>query len=216
MLCSVAGNSQYDDWEPRPVFTKTTNINMDYAGDLPEADPLFPQMIHVTSISPEATKLFDNWNPGADNEGRLKYNCKKVALLTASGNHEKTVTAECMGCAIKFMEWQVRIREMFQPGEAINVQAQFRETALRGLKTVGAEESFVPWKRVAHDRKWGKTYGDWIVKTGIEGLVEAGELVYQMVVKDREATENKGKVIINPALSGNARGKEAIKRVSKK
>jgi hypothetical protein len=122
-----------------------------------------------------------------------------------------------MACAIKFMEWQVRLREMFQPGEAVNTQAEFRGMALKGLKAVGAEEMFVSWKRVAHDRKWGDKYGDWIVKTGIEGLVEAGELVWQQTIKgtgeDRKASENKRKVLINPAFSGNVTGKEAVKRV---
>jgi hypothetical protein len=49
----------------------------------------------------------------------ILYNLKKVALISASANRDKTVTAACLAAAIKFMDWQLRLREVFRPSEAI-------------------------------------------------------------------------------------------------
>jgi hypothetical protein len=72
----------------------------------------------VTSMEEKAEAMLDQWNPPVPDAGRLRYNAKKVALLSASANSETTVTAECMRKALLFMEWQIDIRKQFKPGAA--------------------------------------------------------------------------------------------------
>jgi hypothetical protein len=212
---------KYADWEPRPVFTSgyTRDIDVDKLDEviknIPAQEPAFPQVTKVESISNEAIKMYDEWEPICDNVGRIKYNCKKVAILSASGNHEAVVTAECMAAAIRFAEWQVKLRNVFQPGEAMNQQAEARNKVMKGLKAAGAESKYVSWRRLSHDLKWGATYGDWIISKCIEGLQEAGEICFKMVVdEDGAASEDKGRVILNPAITKNEEAKRLINTVS--
>jgi hypothetical protein len=109
----------------------------------------------MPSISAEAQALYDGWNPAVTSIGRLRQNLMKVALLTASAKGEKEVTADCMSKAIRFMEWQLKIREIFKPSkaEAGNKEAVFTNLLLPALEQKGALTEFVSWRRVSLDRK---------------------------------------------------------------
>ena len=206
----------YRPWTRATMSSQT--VSLDYTdGMVPNLDPLTNTIMHVESISPDADQLHQDWNPVCEHPGRIKYNCLKVAIITASANRENVVTVDCMATAIKFMEWQLRLRKVFETGHSLNQGAECRDVILKTLKAKGAEREFVSWRRVSHDHKWGEKYNDWLVKTTIENLVEAGELVYQkMMSKDgdeTEAGENKKRVILNPAFTGSEEGRRALKTV---
>jgi hypothetical protein len=131
-------------------------------------------------ISEGAQKLFDDWNP-VGGGSRIKQNCIKVALIATMMNHEETVTEECMRCAIGIMEWQIELRKIFQPGEALNDEAKCRVAVLAAMEAAGARSTYVNIKRIAHDRKWGDRFGDRIVRNTISNLGEMGEIMPKLI-----------------------------------
>jgi bifunctional DNA primase/polymerase-like protein len=135
----------------------------------------------VSSIDPEARKLLDEWTPDIVGKGRLKYNCKKWAILTAAINGEHRVTAACARKAIRMFEWQVAIRRKFQPGEADdrNREAQFTDILLKALVAYGGDKKFVSWKRIANDRKWVRQIDPSIILRAIANLDKIGTIQHE-------------------------------------
>ena len=156
-------------WQPPASNAVTLTEDDDYTA-------LVPREPRISGMSPEAEAIYEGWQPEGGGS-RIKQNCMKVALITAMMNHEETVSEECMRCAIRFMEWQITLRRVFEPGEAINDSARCRTVILDAMERVGAKQRFINIKRLAHDRKWGKRFGDWLVKTTIKNLADMGEIV---------------------------------------
>src|SRR5208337_1462848 len=149
----------------------------------------------VSSISDEAQALYDGWNPAATSIGRLRQNLMKVALLTASANGDDEVNAECMAKAILFMEWQLKIREVFKPSEAEagNKEAVFTNLLLPALEQKGAFTEFVSWRRIALDRKWDKKIDAGLQYRTVENLIKLGRLIQEEVPDDDDAKGKKTK-----------------------
>jgi len=133
----------------------------------------------VRDIADAARARFDAWNPPVFDVDRLKYNALKVALLTASANGDQTVSDNCMRKALLFMEWQIRIREHFQPGEAKeqNKEAWFAERLLACLERAGAHENFVSWRRISLDNRWDKKIDAGVQLRTVKNLVALGRLI---------------------------------------
>lgn len=150
-------------------------------------------------IATECQALLDNLlYLGEEEEGRLKYIAKKVALLTAAANGDQTVGVKCMEAAIEFVKWQGRLREVFKIGVAAenSLEAQFTEALLGALRQRGGDKKHIAWRRLAHDRKWEERFGPRVVNTTVKALVESGTLeVYTYVEKD---DEGRNKVKENP------------------
>jgi hypothetical protein len=141
----------------------------------------------VRQMSPEATQLYDEWTPSAaDNEGRLKYNAKKIAILKACANDEETVSGFRMQQAIRFMQWQIRIRETFKPGEAekMNRQAWFTERLTAALERAGAKKKFVNWRRISLDNRWDNKIDAGVQLMTVDNLVKLGRLIEEPEEED--------------------------------
>jgi len=139
-------------------------------------------------IAPEACALLENLTDlDEEEEGRLKYIAKKIALLTAAANGDDIVGVGCMNAAIEFAKWQGRLREVFTIGVAAenSLEAQFTEALLGALRQRGGEEKFIAWRRLAHDRKWEERFGPRVVNTTVKALIESGTLeVHTYIEKD--------------------------------
>jgi hypothetical protein len=132
----------------------------------------------VFGLEPEAEAMWDTWDRPQDEDGRLRYNLMKVALLTASGNRESVVSVRCMRCAITLMDWEAALRDVFKPGVAENTQAaKFTETAVRTLARLGAASRPINWKTIANNYDWVERFSAQIVNWGISSLIEVGKLV---------------------------------------
>ena len=91
----------------------------------------------VQSIHPDAEALKDEWiSPREDEEGntRLEFLLLKVAILAASANDEEEVSVPCMRAAIAFLEWQGKLKEVFQVGMAKNLEAEFDAMAIDAIQ----------------------------------------------------------------------------------
>jgi hypothetical protein len=161
---------------------------------------------YVKAISDGAQQLLDEWQP-IGGGSRIKQNCMKVALITTMMHGEETVAHECMRCAIGIMEWQIELRKVFRPGEAVNDEAKCRVVILSAMEAAGAKHAYVNVKRMAHDRKWGDRFGDRIVKNAIANLQEMGEIVPKIVESDGGAKKSKSEYKLrNWSPGGNTGG----------
>jgi hypothetical protein len=153
----------------------------------PEGDYDFTSHIeaqNVSRMSEGAQQIYDAWQTAADASGRLKYNLMKIALLTASCNKDAEVKPEGMAAAIRFMEWQVTLREVFKPSVALDTaEAKFAEQAMQTFIRKGGQQQPINWKRIANDRKWGDKFGDRLVASGIKWMIETGR-IYPMEESD--------------------------------
>ena len=182
-----AAKFNYRKWSPPSSPEETISAGADYCAAVTKTP-------HIMAVCPEAQQMYDAWQP-IGGGARVKHNGMKVALITAMANHKEEVSAECMKCAIKFMEWQIALRDVFKPGEAMNVGAEFRTVALRALGRRGATLKYINWKRVAHDLKWGDKFGDWVVSAGISSLIAVCELIPEIEI-DEKGKEVKSKTMM--------------------
>ena len=165
-----------DHWTPPNTGTKA--INSDPMEAFVEALDNSVVGPCVEGWEPEAQKMLRDWKrPGLD--GRIKYNLKKVALLSASANRDKMVTPACLAAAIKFMDWQLKLREVFRPSEAIGTPestlAEIMMRKFRIMQGCSEDRTQILWRKVAHDMKWLR-HGPALLKRTIESLVAVGEL----------------------------------------
>ncbi len=142
----------------------------------------------VRTITEEAMAIYEAWEPGGDAEGRLKYNAKKIAILKAAFIGESEVSARRMRQAIIFMEWQIKLRKVFKPGQAkeSNREAWFTEHLIPAIERAGAFIQFVNWRRISLNNHWDEKIDAGVQLRTIKNLVSLGRLI-------EEEPEEKGK-----------------------
>jgi hypothetical protein len=149
----------------------------------------------VRSIHPDAQAFYDKWNPAVHSVGRLRQNLMKVASLSASANGDEELNADCMAKAILFMEWQLKVREVFKPSEAEagNKEAMFTNMLLPALEQKGATKEFVSWRRISLDRKWDRKIDAGLQYRTVENLIKLGRLIQEEVTDENDASGKKKK-----------------------
>ena len=65
---------------------------------------------------------------------RLGEHALRVALVTAALNGDKEITRDCFFAALRFVEWQERLRAEFRPGLAETKDAECLEAVYAALK----------------------------------------------------------------------------------
>jgi hypothetical protein len=169
----------YKDWEcPTNARDWQPILDEDAAAEALERN-LNNEITIVERITNEAMAIYDDWNLGGEDEGRLKYNAKKIAILKAAFNDEKEVNAKRMQQAILFMEWQVRLRKVFRPGQAkeSNREAWFAEHLIPALERAGAYDHFVNWRRISLNNHWDSKIDANVQLRTIKGLISLGRLI---------------------------------------
>ncbi|MFZ3212710.1 MAG: hypothetical protein ABSE40_19350 [Candidatus Sulfotelmatobacter sp.] len=189
------------EWTPTPGASETVLTGDDLYASLDK----YLMSTPVRTVDPEAQRVYDAWSCPQDVDGRLKYNLMKVALLTASANHEGTVSPDCMAKAILFMDWQARLREVFKPSDAIGTpEAVLGEIIMRKFRSMPKSDQRgslrsangeIKWRRVAHDMKWAG-YGAGVLDRAIKSLVAIGELEWGKTEKEDGSLKDNNKIVI--------------------
>jgi hypothetical protein len=154
----------------------------------------------VHSIHPDAVALKDEWiSPREEEAGntRLEFLMLKVAILAASANNEVEVSLPCMRAAIAFLEWQGRLKEVFQVGMAKNLEAEFDAMVIDAIQRLNEKTgTYVKWRRLRHDRKWNDKYGASNVTRWMEAMIDSGSLICRMWKDENgEPQKDKSKVM---------------------
>src|SRR5580704_7016721 len=102
----------------------------------------------------------------------------KVLALTAAADGLELCDEVHMEKAIRWTEWQIRVRRVFQPSEALagNREAAFVNLLVPALLEKGAAMNFVSWRRLALDRKWDKQFDPSLQNRTVDALIKMGRL----------------------------------------
>jgi hypothetical protein len=110
-----------------------------------------------------------------DPSGRFTYNAKRVALISACANKDKVVTKAGMNCALSLMRWQEKIRERFQPGEALNQDAECTSKILEILSRPGMNN--IKWSTLTRNSNLNKQFASAMSNRCLRGLVESNQVI---------------------------------------
>jgi len=76
----------------------------------------------------------DDWaERSPDSRRRLAEHSLRIALVTAAVNGDREIRKDCFEAALRFMEWQERIREIYRPGLAETKEAEAYESVYSAL-----------------------------------------------------------------------------------
>ena len=67
----------------------------------------------------------------------------RIALVTASMNHDQQVTPECLRRALEFCEWQELVRAQYKPSETDDLDGRAEQAIIRALEE---HTSWVEWR----------------------------------------------------------------------
>jgi len=76
----------------------------------------------------------DRWAGDLPTRRRLPEIALRVALISAAVNGDKEITGPCLAAALRFVEWQERLRSVFKPGLAETKEAECYEAVYAALR----------------------------------------------------------------------------------
>ena len=102
-----------------------------------------PMPVHIPDWVWDAK---DEWTGDIPERRRLGEHVLRTALVTAAVNGDREITRECFEAALRFMEWQQRLRAVYRPGLAETKEAECYEavySALHERYTKQQAENFI-------------------------------------------------------------------------
>ncbi len=110
----------------------------------------------------------------------------RIALVSASMNHDSAVSEECMEKALMFCEWQEAVRYKYRPSDMDSVDGKCQEAIERALKLHPGK--FISWRKLCtkyHLYRHGATVLGRVYKAMVaEGMMEEAS-------KDSEAKDGR-------------------------
>lgn len=150
-----------------------------------------PPEIHepvVTKFTPEIFKMKEDWEMVDQKERgqRLSQLALRVAAITASANGDEVVTPECMKAALRLMEWQQEIRDVFKPSHGDSMGGKYSEFIMEEAWSHIDTEGFIPfqWRDAYRRNRWFAKDGSQL-KRQRDHLVEVGMLIKVDVPKSK-------------------------------
>jgi hypothetical protein len=115
-----------------------------------------------------AHKMKDAWCEVPDTDRRrVGELALRVAMVTASANGDSTITEECMAAALRFMEWQEKVRKAYSAGVAANPDAVVASAILDAFEEYRDAEGKPQWVKfwdVGRKKNWSKKYGSTVTR----------------------------------------------------
>jgi hypothetical protein len=121
----------------------------------------------IEGFAPGVEDLYLNWDARKNWSGRDTYHVLKVAIITALLQGHKRIEMSDWGWACVFMEWQGRVRSVFQPGNVEDDKyARFAEKIMKAVirhsekMVAGGKEPkdcFIRWRALANNGDWWRS-----------------------------------------------------------
>ena len=119
-----------DDWEFDDLWEPTAEFEFRRSGAVE-----VPKEIYDT------VKAWRRENP--ESRRRLGELALRVALVTASMNHDPQITPECLKCALELAEWQEMVRAEYKPSDTDDLDGRAEKAIIRALNQ---KEGWVEWR----------------------------------------------------------------------
>ena len=145
-------------WRWRPVAAKKLDFN-----------PTSP------SMSSDVYEAVHEWQEKAEGRRRLGELALRVAYVSSAVNRDDHVSQKSLFAALRFLEWQERIRSYFQPAEGADRTSQLVAEAVKEFKRLPGMEG--NWRELCRDNNWFRKFGA-VLKSTKKMLEDEGVLVY--------------------------------------
>jgi hypothetical protein len=104
---------------------------------------------------------------------RLAEHALRVCLITASVNGDAIVGEKCVNAALRFMEWQEKIRARFMPASG---ESEWDTCMAEILQTFGDAPDGLPWSKTCDGKHWHRRFPR-ALKAIKENLIRDGKLI---------------------------------------
>jgi hypothetical protein len=174
IFCPGPRDWQWDDqWQvPLPEC-----LGVSEEDDLPAPEHL----AHPVEVPAATYGTVDEWRKSAGEghrRGRIGEIALRVAVITAAVNGDREVGTECLAAALRFAEWQERVRAYYAPSEAQNIDAVVSHTIMEALEAWDKEHPnrFARFRDLARKHNWHRKYGATTLTRNRKALVHEGLL----------------------------------------
>jgi hypothetical protein len=126
------------------VLPRDWEFNHEWQPTLADDGDIVRRRPKTCSMPTEIFRMANEWRK-VNHEGRrrLAELALRIALITASLNHDAEVTPECMRCALEFVEWQEAVRRKYNPSETDDVDGKAERAIIRALEK---HENWIEWR----------------------------------------------------------------------
>jgi hypothetical protein len=144
---------EFDEmWEPQTGKYTTVQEFDSNMQPLPaiELDVTIQRRARACTVPKEIYEAVGEWRrKDFENRRRMGELVLRVALVTASLNHDEQITPECLQCALEFIEWQERIRSKYNPAETDDLDGLAERAIIRALEECA---DWVDWRSLCKKR----------------------------------------------------------------
>ncbi len=127
-------------------------------------------------LTPEARDLYESWYESRDTsmyDKRLGTYAMRFMSLLAVNELKREVDLETIEKVIALVEWQKKVRSVYDPIDAQGTVAAMEERIRRMLKTKGPRSIMDLKRDVNYSR-----YGIWVWRTSLTNMTRAGEIYW--------------------------------------
>lgn len=184
------------EWQAEYVAAPTLNrgietVDLSGLGDQPlSSTPRVPGHIF------EAERT---WRAGNPSRGRLGELALRVALITAAINNDVEVTREGMEAALRFAEWQEKVRAEYLPETGMNDDAIVSNRIMQAFADWEAKHprEYATFSAIARKKNWYRDYGASLANRAKRALIHDGMLEREGMYNDKTQQMEYGE---NPRL----------------
>lgn len=119
-----------------------------------------------------------------ENRKRLGELALRVALVTASVNHDKEITEDCLRCALEFIEWQEAIRRFYAPAETDDLDGKAERAIIRALEE---QTDWVEWRELCTRKNLYRS-----AKSSVRLNRVKKAMIYERVIEEEYELKNDG------------------------
>lgn len=136
-------NGTYD----RFIFTETPEWEFDDKWQPVEDDAMNFRRSKTCRVPDAIFDMKRDWvAKSKETRNRLGEIALRIALVSASMNHDNEVSEECFRKALLFCEWQEAVRYKYRPSEMDDRDGRCQEAIVRALSLHAGK--FVPWRKL--------------------------------------------------------------------
>jgi hypothetical protein len=114
-----------------------------------------------------------DWALGHAGRRRLGEIALRVALITSVMNDDLELKEDCLEKALKFADWQERIRDVYKPGMAENKEAECFE-AIVGLLHQHGTGVDIHWAKTINSKGYYRRFGSTLINRVKDSMVKEG------------------------------------------
>jgi|HubBroStandDraft_6_1064221.scaffolds.fasta_scaffold00329_14 hypothetical protein len=154
----------------------------------------------TTELTKESYETVKQWRGENVERRRLGEIALRIAVITASLNHDATVTPECLAAALEFAEWQEKVRQWYAPSETDDLDGKAEQAIIRAL---GQETGWVEWRELCQKRNLHRAAKSAVRLNRVKKALIYEEVIEEEYEKDesgngKDSKERTGRVRLKP------------------